>query len=284
MDDRKAPSAAPRDPVALGIDPDIPSVARIYDYYLGGKENFPCDRAKAEEMIRLVPEAPVAARNNRAFLGRVVHTLATEGVRQFIDIGAGLPTQENVHQIARRVDPAVRTVYVDFDPAVLVHARALLTAEDEAIVVEGDARHPAGIFENPELRAYIDLKRPVAVLLVALTHFLSDEQADALVGYVRRAVPSGSYLVVTQLFPGDDPPEYVEEAAAIYSGTNTGAVVGRGRAHIASWFEGMKVLEPGIVRVESWRPRSRVDDPAWRMDTEIDEGAPGILGAVGRIP
>ncbi|MFI6512484.1 SAM-dependent methyltransferase [Streptosporangium sp. NPDC050855] len=279
MDDEKAPAAS-LDPAVLGIDPDVPSVARIYDYYLGGRENFPSDRAKAEEMIRLAPGAVEAARENRAFLGRVVHTLAAEGVRQFIDIGAGLPTQENVHQIVQRIDPDSRTVYVDFDPAVLVHARALLTEADNAVVVEGDARHPAAVFGDPALRAHIDLTRPVAVLLIALTHFLSDEHADALVGHVRRAVPSGSYLAITQMFPGDHPPEYVKEAAAVYSGTNTGGVVGRGRAHIASWFDGMELLEPGVARVESWRPPAREGGPAG----EADEGAPGILGAVGRIP
>ncbi|MGC5014202.1 SAM-dependent methyltransferase [Streptosporangium sp. DT93] len=280
MDDEKTPQASPVDtsgPAVPGLDPNVPNVARIYDYYLGGKDNFAADRARAEEMMR-IPGTVQAARNNRAFLRRVVHILAGEGIRQFLDIGAGLPTQENVHQIAERVDPASRTVYVDFDPVVAVHAQALLATNDTTIALTGDAREPEGIFGNPELRAHLDLEKPVAVLLVALTHFMSDEQVENLVDHVRRQVPPGSYLVVTQMFPGDRA-ELVRKAVTIYSGTNSGPLVGRDAKQIAAWFEGMEMLEPGIVRVERWRPALQDSEGL----PEVDEGAPGILGAVGRV-
>ena len=158
-----------------GIDVTIPSVARMYDYYLGGKDNFAADREAAGKIIAAVPSARDSARRNREFLGRAVRFAAESGIRQFLDIGAGLPTQENVHQVALRTAPDSRVVYVDNDPIVLVHGRALLADNRQTTVIQGDLHDPDAILNDPKLTAHLDLDRPMAVLLVAILHFIPDE-------------------------------------------------------------------------------------------------------------
>ncbi|MFD1937385.1 SAM-dependent methyltransferase [Nonomuraea mangrovi] len=273
-----------------GVDPTIPSVARMYDYYLDGKANFPADRAAADRIIQLAPDAREQARRNREFLGRVVRHLRGQGVTQFLDVGAGLPTQENVHQVA---GAGARVVYVDNDPTVLAHARALLDREgalpgregapregaapgreeaaSDVVVMEGDLRDPAAILDA----APLDFTRPVAILLVAVLHFVpDDDETLAIVSEFRSRLKPGGHLVVSHIYAGDHTEETVREGAAVYSTTATGSLTGRDPERIARYFEGMELLEPGIVPVEAWRPA---------VPVEVDLVKPGILGAVGIV-
>jgi hypothetical protein len=179
------------------IDLTKPSPARMYDYYLGGKDNFEVDRVAVEEMHRVIPELFQTARENRAFLGRAVRYVADRGVRQFIDLGTGLPTQGNVHEIAQQVSGDARVVYVDNDPVVATHGRALLADDGSTTIIERDIRNPDEILDHPELKKLVDLREPVAVLLVAVLHFISDaEHAASIVQRFREVMAPGSYLVI----------------------------------------------------------------------------------------
>ncbi|GIH51516.1 S-adenosyl methyltransferase [Microbispora rosea] len=265
-----------------GIDPAVPSVARMYDYYLGGKDNFPSDREAAEKMLaigrQMGNDGREIARENRGFLGRAVRQLAESGVTQFIDIGAGLPTQENVHQVAQRHAPGSRVVYVDNDPVVLVHARALLADNPDTIVMSGDLRDPGAIFDDPEVRAHIDFTRPFAVLLVSVLHFVTeDETAARTVAEIRERLVPGGHLVLSHIYKGDIQEEVVEASKQVYSATSSGGLAGRSLARIASFFDGLEILEPGLVPVQAWRP-----DVPWEVPA--DPGDSGILGAVARKP
>src|SRR6201994_1928167 len=179
--------------------PDIPSTARIYDYLLGGKDNYPADRAAAAEIARALPNVRTSFRWNRAFLGRAVRYLATEqGIRQFIDVGTGLPTAGNVHEVAQEAAPGTRVVYVDNDPVVLAHGRHLLHGVPGTTIIEHDLRRTKDILDDPELRALIDFGTPVAVLLVAILHFIPDaDDPAAVIKKLLAPFPSGSYLVIS---------------------------------------------------------------------------------------
>ncbi|GGO00862.1 hypothetical protein GCM10010116_01410 [Microbispora rosea subsp. aerata] len=265
-----------------GIDPTVPNIARMYDYYLGGKDNFPADREAAEKMLaigrQMGNDGREIARENRGFLGRAVRHLAESGVTQFIDIGAGLPTQENVHQVAQRHAPGARVVYVDNDPVVLVHARALLADNPDTIVLDGDLHDPVAVFDHPQVRAHIDFSRPFAVLLVSVLHFvIEDEEAERIVAQVRERLVPGGALVLSHIFRGDVKEEIVEASKKVYSATRSGGLTGRTLEQIASFFDGLEIVEPGIVPVQAWRP-----DVPWEVPT--DPGDSGILGAVGRKP
>ncbi|WP_214413050.1 SAM-dependent methyltransferase [Sphaerisporangium fuscum] len=258
-----------------GIDPKIPSVARMYDYYLGGKDNFASDREAAERVIKLFPRARDIARENRAFLRKAVRLLARSGIEQFIDIGTGLPTAENVHQVALEASPDARVVYVDNDPIVLVHARALLADNPQTIVIEGDLRDPRAIIEHPGVRAHIDFGKPFAVILCAVVHFVEDDaEAAGIVAYLRDRLPPGGAMVLSHGFRGDRGSDSVDEAQKIYSQTR-GALKMRDRETIVSYFSGLELVEPGVVQVEAWRPD---------FDYDIDPSAPGGLGGVGLVP
>ncbi len=259
-----------------GIDVTVPSVARMYDYYLGGKDNFAADREAADKIIALIPGARDGARRNREFLGRAVRFAAESGIRQFLDIGAGLPTQQNVHQVAQGVAPESRIVYVDNDPIVLAHGRALLADNDRTTVVAGDLRDPDAILADPQVTGLLDLSRPVALLLVAILHFIPDDaEAAAITARLRSRLVSGSMLIVTHIYnPGFDEAT-VRAGSEVYSGTATGSLCARTPEHLADWLSGMEIVEPGVVPVESWRPDY---DPA------IDAVPSGVLGAVGRMP
>ncbi|MEU6999094.1 SAM-dependent methyltransferase [Nonomuraea sp. NPDC046570] len=257
-----------------GIDPTIPSVARIYDYYLGGKDNFAADRAAADKIIKLVPNSREVARDNRDFLGRAVRYLAGSGIRQFLDIGTGLPTQENVHEVALAAAPDSRVVYVDNDPIVLTHARALLADNASTIVVNGDMHEPDAIIEAAA--GHLDFAEPVAVLLVAVLHFLpDDEETYRIVEGIRARLAPGSALVVSHVYAGDHTAETIKEGAAVYARTATGSLTGRGPEQVARYFEGLRILEPGIVPVEAWRPDYD--------EVKVDLVKPGILCAIGEV-
>ncbi|MDH2425224.1 SAM-dependent methyltransferase [Sphaerisporangium sp. TRM90804] len=258
-----------------GIDPRTPSVARMYDYYLGGKDNFASDRESAERIIKIFPQAKEVARENRAFLGRAVRLLAELGIRQFIDIGTGLPTRENVHQVALETAPGSRVVYVDNDPIVLVHARALLADNPRTIVIDGDLRDPKAIMEHPEVRAHIDVDEPYAVILCAIVHFVEDDdEATGIVSYLRDDIPPGGALVLSHGFHGDLGDSTMAEAREVYARTK-GTLKLRDRTKIGEYFSGLDLVEPGLVHVQAWRPEYPVT---------VDPGASGGLGGVGLVP
>jgi SAM-dependent methyltransferase len=254
------PTSQPRDqganvpPAVIGVE--TPNPARIYDYYLGGKDHFAADREAAEKVMAAYPVMPRTARENRAFLGRAVRFLVGRGVRQFIDIGCGLPTAENTHQIAHRAAPGSKIIYVDHDPVVLVHVRALLDGAETSTrttVVGGDLREPKAILSHPDVRAAIDLSRPVGLLLVAVLHFVRDEEDPAgIVTTLTAAVPPGSYVVLSHA-TGDSHPEVAAEAASAYD-TASAPLVLRTHAEVTALLDGLVVVGPGVVRIPEWRP------------------------------
>jgi SAM-dependent methyltransferase len=237
-----------------GIDVNTPSVARLYDYYLGGKDNFAADRAAAEEILTVAPEVRLAARENRACLFRTVGFLAGTGITQFLDIGAGLPTQGNVHQVVRKVAPGARVAYVDNDPIVLVHARALLGgAGDEVIVTPGDLRQPEEILKNPAIQEHLDFSKPVGLLLMAIMHFITEaDDPRRIVATLRDALPSGSYLVLSH-GTRDSRAAAVDKGTQVYRRA-TSPLVLRSRPEIQELFDGFEMVDPGLVWLPEWRP------------------------------
>ena len=248
------------------INTGVPNPARIYDYFLGGKDNFPADREVAEQMLAIAPVAREVVEDNRVFLRRAVEVLAAEaGVRQFIDLGSGLPTRGNVHEIAQAVAPDARVVYVDNDPMVVAHSRALL-AGDNTVAIEGDLRRPGTVLEHPDVRELIDFGRPVALLLLAILHFVPDEEDPfGIVARYVDALPAGSHLAIshgTRDIPErpDLSPEEMADMGAkveqLYQLT-TASLVTRTRAEVERFFDGLELLEPGVVEIQRWRPDGR---------------------------
>lgn len=256
-----------------GIDVSRPTAARMYDYYLGGKDNFAVDREAAEQVLATAPEARLAARENRAFLQRAVRYLAGEaGVRQFIDLGTGIPTQGNVHEIAQEVHPDARVVYVDNDPVVLVHSRALLSnSSDRVTTIQADLRHPDEILNHPDLVNLIDFGEPVAVLFVAVLHFVTDDEdpSGIVSRFVERMVP-GSYLVLSHASSERD----VADAVSVYQRA-TSTMNTRTTAEVRQLFDGCDLLEPGIVTTSQWRPGPGATPPDL-------SGRAFLLAGVGR--
>jgi len=232
--------------VPRGVDPSTPNVARMYDYYLGGKDNYAADRETAEKVLARYPELRMVTQQGRAFLDRVVTFLAAEaGIRQFLDIGSGLPTQRNVHEVAHEVDPDARVVYVDYDRIVIVHARALLAdgKRGRTVVVEADLRDPHAILEHPDTRTVIDFSRPVAILLSAILHFVPDEDDPyGVVETLVSAMAPGSYLVISHA-GGEDMSDRAREAAAEYRGA-TAQMALRSRSEILRFFDRLELVEP----------------------------------------
>lgn len=235
------------------VNPTIPNVARIYDYMLGGKDNFPADRQAAAEIINQIPDALSACHHNRRFLQRAVRFLASEaGIRQFIDIGTGLPTQGNVHEIAQSITPDARVVYVDYDPVVVSHAQAIMATNPTVVAINRDLRRPDEILNHPALQALINLDEPVAILLVAVLHFISDDDGPyEIVARLKDAVSSGSYLVVSHITGEQVSPEASREAEAVYE-RSTQRVSPRSRKEIKEFFNGLEIIEPGVVNICTW--------------------------------
>jgi hypothetical protein len=240
----------------IGVDVSVPNVARMYDFYLGGKDNFAADRVAAEKVLAVVPGLRRGILENRRFLRRVVRYLAAEaGVSQFLDIGVGLPTQGAVHEVAREVNPAARTVYVDNDPVVVSHGQALLSLADQSIMVDGDLRDPAALLALPQVQAHLDFTRPVAVLLFAVLHFVSgDDDPAGITAALRDAIPPGSYLAVSHIgsdfFPGT---AAMDRAVTVYRQANE-HVFPRSRTEILGFFDGLELVDPGLVPKHEWRP------------------------------
>lgn len=239
--------AAPR-----GVDVTRPNVARIYDHWLGGKDNFPADREAAERILAVIPDVRDQCRANRAFLRRAVEFLVDRGVRQFIDIGTGLPTQGQVHQIAHEVAPETQVVYVDNDPVVLAHARALLQDSDKVTVVQADLRDPDKVFDNPDVRARIDFDQPVALLLVAIVHFVpeGDDPAGIIARY-RDILSAGSYLAVSHVTADHRSEEERARVLEVYQQA-TSPMVPRTYGQVAGFLDGFELVRPGVVDVDVW--------------------------------
>ncbi len=243
------------------IDTSKPHPARMYDYYLGGKDNYPVDKEAAREVLRAVPEGRDNARANRAFLQRAVRFLVGEaGIRQIIDIGTGIPAAGNVHEVAAEVAPETRVVYVDNDPIVHVHANALLTGSGTTRIVLADLREPEKILADPKVGELIDFSQPVALLLVAILHFITDdENPSRIMATLRDALPPGSYLALSHA-TADFRGEAVEKAAAVYQRATSPAVP-RSYPQIAPFFGGWDLIEPGLVQVPLWRPDGKPPRP-----------------------
>ena len=240
------------DDAVPGVDATVPSPARMYDYFLGGKDNFAVDREAAERVIAAHPQQRLLARNNRAFLTRAVRHLAEEGIDQFVDLGAGVPTEPATHQTARAIVPGARVVYVDEDPVVLAHARALLGTDDGIGVAGQDVLDPERVLADPELTRLIDFSRPVGLLAVALFHFNPDPGPQQVITTFRERMAPGSWLVLSTGSDEGLSRSELTELGRGYSGTPRGMHL-RSRAEITGLFDGFSVVEPGVVDVSRWR-------------------------------
>jgi len=266
--------------LSTSIDAAVPTAARMYDHYLGGKDNYASDRAACEELDKVVPSTRALAVNNRRFLQRAVRTLAGEyGIRQFLDHGSGLPTQNNVHQVAQEVDPESRVIYVDNDPMVLVHGRALLDQNDRTAVIHADMRDTDGIFDHPDTKRLIDFSQPVAVLFNSVFHCIPDSDTDgplAVARRVRERLAPGSFMLMCQLVSED--PE-VRKFVTEFMDQATQGHWGRVRQEkdVEEYFEGLEILEPGLVEVSTWRPDNEVA-PRQQTQEWIE------FGGIGRLP
>jgi hypothetical protein len=237
----------------LRFDASKPHIARVYDYLLGGKDNFAADRAVADQIIARLPAVQVGVRAQRDLLGRVVRYLVGEaGLRQLLDIGSGLPTAENVHEIAHAIDPSIRVVYLDNDPVVLTHARALLADYKVTFAVGGDLRDPAGILADADVRTYLDWDQPVGLLLCGILHYIVDDEDPAgIVETLYRALPAGSYVFIHHMLDSEDPASATLQAAMQQS---LGRTQFRTFAQIRELFDDLELVEPGVVLVPDWRP------------------------------
>jgi hypothetical protein len=237
---------------------DKPSAARMYDYYLGGSHNFELDRTLAEQAIALWPDLPLIMAANRAFLRRAVNYLVSQGIEQFLDIGSGIPTVGNVHEVAQSADPAARVVYVDIDPIAVAHSTAILQDTPGVAAIQADVRRPDQILTHPEVARLLDFEQPLAVLLVALLHFIpDDEQASNAVRVLREALPAGGYLVISHA-SYEGMPAQSREHEQLYARTPTPMRM-RSRAEIEQLFDGLELVDPGLVYIPLWRPEGPND-------------------------
>ncbi|MEO6085777.1 MAG: SAM-dependent methyltransferase [Umezawaea sp.] len=259
------------------IDLERPSIARVYDYWLGGAHNFAADRALANQAVGIMPSLKSAILTNRAFLRRAVRYLTSVGIRQFLDLGSGIPTVGNVHEVARQSAAESRVVYVDLDPVAVAHSRSLLSGDARVNMLQADIRDPAAVLGSPEVKSLLDLDEPVAVLMIALLHFVpdSDDPAGIIAGYRDRLVP-GSYLALSQLGtePGEEP-EGWQRYRDLYAASVT-PLSSRVEAEVTTFFNGYDLVTPGVTRIPLWRPESP-------EDLEPDASRfPGFAG-VGRL-
>ncbi|MDT4986141.1 MAG: hypothetical protein QOI74_235 [Micromonosporaceae bacterium] len=259
---------------ADGVDTTVASVARIYDYYLGGTHNFAVDREAARKAAEVMPDIALMARTNRDFLRRAVRFMVAAGVRQFLDIGSGIPTVGNVHEIAQSAAPDARVVYVDLDVVAAAHSRQILVGNDRADAIREDMRNPDAILNHPATVALLDRDRPVGVLMVSLLHFLTDDDDPAgIVARFRDALAPGSYLALTHVVPFEA--ERVAGLHRVYDTTTTPGGQTRTREQIERLFEGFELVEPGLVWLSLWRPDRATDVPH-------DPERIGMLAGVGR--
>ncbi|MDA3629559.1 SAM-dependent methyltransferase [Saccharopolyspora sp. WRP15-2] len=256
------------------VDTAKSSPARVYDYGLGGSHNFEVDRAVLDKIKEIVPSTPQPAQDNRAFLRRAVRFCQEQGIRQFLDLGSGVPTVGNVHEIAQQTDPGARVVYVDIDPIAVAHSRRILAGNGNAVVLHADMRRPDEVLGAPETRRLLDFDEPIAVLMVAMAHYLADE--DDPVGILNRyrAVQRpGSYLVFSHM-TDEDHPEDMRRAVEIFNADTTEPMILRSRAEIEHLLEGYDLVEPGLVYPSQWRS----DGP---LPADHDPSRSAFFAAVG---
>lgn len=261
---------------ASEIDTSKPHPARMYDAYLGGRDNYAADREAVRQILRDFPEVRAIARANRGFMQRAVRFLAGEaGIRQFIDIGTGIPSAGNVHEVAGQVAPGARVVYVDNDPIVHVHANALLTGSGTTAIVLADLHDPSAILAHPKVRELIDFSQPVALLLVAILHFIAEgDDPVAIVATLRDALPPGSYLALSHGTADFHPPGVAGQAATAYEHA-TAPLVLRTFDQVSAFFGGFELMAPGLVQALLWRPDGKPPRPR-------DLARLGIYAGVGR--
>jgi SAM-dependent methyltransferase len=257
------------------VDIRTPNMARMYDYALGGKDNFAADREAVQNLFRLAPENAYVPKANRQFLGKAVRFAAEQGIRQFLDLGAGLPSQGSTHEVARPIQSGAHVVYVDSDPVVLAHARALLAGNDPGLAVIGeDIRHPGRILEDPQTRRLIDFSQPAAVLFVAVLHGIpySDDPEGIVGEFVRRLAP-GSYVILSHLTREGHPVDIVAKKEEVWAKSAT-PMAYRSRDEILRFFDGLDLVEPGLTTVTRWREES--------PDAQLDAAGTWTLAGVGR--
>ena len=248
--------------VPPGVDTGKANPARVYDWWLGGNHNFRADQDAARAMIAIEPNARGIARANRAFLGRAVRFLAAEaGIRQFLDIGSGIPTENNVHQVAQAAAPGARVVYADADDVAVAHSRLILDGNPDATVIQADLREPAKILADPDTQLLLDFTRPIAVLLAAVLHFIPDaDDPDQIVAVLRDALPPGSHLVISHACR-DGRTGAVAAAEAVYKSRVAARGRARTREEITRFFDGFTLIDPGLAWVSQWRPDRPEDVP-----------------------
>ncbi|WP_067185128.1 SAM-dependent methyltransferase [Microtetraspora niveoalba] len=259
--------------VLARINTSVPHSARVWDYWLGGKDNYAPDREVGDEIVKVMPDLPVNARAERQFIGRVVRHLAGEaGIDQFLDVGTGIPSADNTHEVAQRVNPKSRIVYVDNDPIVLVHARALLqsTPDGATAYIDADLRKPEPILE--EAARTLDFSRPIALMLMGVLEFVPDaELAHAAVGTLRDALPSGSYMAIAHSVRSVS----MDDAAAKWNASSASPLTLRTPEQLEEFFTGMELLSPGLVSLPKWRPEPETGF----QDRDVFQ-----FGGVGRKP
>jgi hypothetical protein len=255
-DKSTAPGGAAGKTGSLPFDTSVAHQARVYDYLLGGKDNYAADRAVAEATLKVNPDLAPSAHANRAFLGRVIRYLAAEaGIRQFLDIGTGIPTAGNTHQVAQAIAPESRVVYVDYDPIVLAHARALLTSHQAGATeyIDSDLRDTKTILD--QAARLLDFSQPVAVTLISILHAIPDgDDPYAIVATLLDAVPAGSYLAISHMGSDLMAPQALQEMNEVWKRQSQQQYTPRDRDEVARFFDGTDLVEPGLVRVEEWRP------------------------------
>ena len=254
-DGQNAAQVTPGGYIGSQIDSSRPNIARVYDYLLGGKDNFDADRKLGDKIKEAMPAVRLGVEQQRAVLRRVVrHLVGEAGIRQIIDIGSGLPTAGNVHEVAQEVSPGTKVVYVDNDPIVMAHARALMARNETTIAIGGDVRRPAEILADPGVKQLIDFGQPVGLLLCGiLHHILDDEDPAGITAAYRSALPSGSYVFIHHLVTTDDP-SVAAAQAELQQGTGRGQF--RTVEQIGRFFEGLEMVDPGLVSVTRWRPEA----------------------------
>lgn len=260
------------------VDMSKPNAARMYDYHLGGGHNFEPDRALADQVAQVAPWVKDVARINRAWLRRVVDFLTGQGIRQFLDLGSGIPTVGNVHEIAQRADPAARVVYVDYEPVAVHHSFELLKDNDNAAIVWADVCDPRGGLEHPEVTRLIDFSEPVGLLIVGLLLFIGDEADPAgLVAAYRSACPPGSYLAISTMSQDEADPAtrgQLDALLGLYEGADE-RITPRDRATIEGWFAGTALVEPGLTLLDGWRPDREASTSPARL---LGYGGVGLVG------
>jgi hypothetical protein len=264
--------------VSSDVPLDKPSAARMYDYYLGGSHNFELDRKMAEQAMALWPDLPLIMQANRAFLRRAVNYLLSQGIDQFLDIGSGIPTVGNVHEVAHLANPSAKVVYVDIDPVTVAHGQAILQGDPNATTIQADVRQPEQILNHPATTRLLDFQRPLAVLLVALLHFVPDDaETTRAVGLLRDALAPGSFLVMSHA-SYEGMPAKSREHEQLYARTPT-PLKTRSRDAIQRLFDGFELVEPGLVFIPLWRPEGPDD-----LFVDQPERCTGFAGVGRKTP